>query len=364
MSLEKSPQTYTQRKEEFPKETIFAERQSPDDHLTFNLGDKVAAIIPKKEFYTIEDVASVIGGSKESVRSLIYRFRKNNLSIRSERIPIGNGRTRIIVFGEKDFIKIVYGLLSPENGGKESSLDLPDRTKLGGLSKEEKTLLELVIDRTSQGKATSMEELKDALGENLRTTGHKVRAIIDTIRAELEETNYDFIRKQADKISGTKSGYVFIERIPEGEQKETEAPSKPKSRKELTPRQQIVLKATLEILSKMADNKSQEVTNLRIILGRYLPYKTTIPEIFEHLTASELITDSELNTYFINSLAYIINNLWDKDPKTIKDILDEEGQIIQRLRQLRLQKNNYTIPKLIQEVSSLLGIKSTSAQAL
>lgn len=130
--------------------------------------------------------------------------------------------------------------------------------------------------------------------------------------------------------------------------------SDPESRK-IIPKSKIALQmgleSSLDILSDFAAGKPERINrNSRVILGRRLPAKATIPQIF-----GLDVTQEELNEILVSSFTQAIQKWWDKDPKGVEKVSEVELQIAEKCQQLRTQEG-YKTEGLIRFLRKTLGM--------
>ena len=192
---------------------------------------------------------------------------------------------------------------------------MPDGTILRDLDEIEKPLLAFVITRTNEGQTTSYDEFRQTyidIRGNPRIGETRVHHILETLNDKLQQADCIIVNTAPNRR--VKTAFVFRKRVPEDEDQKgptstncqepdalPEIQLKLESRRMLTPKEQIELRATCDVVSKLAARKPDDINrNIRVVVGQGLPPQTTIPQIY-----GASVSDDDLKMSFINSFANI-----------------------------------------------------------
>lgn len=331
---------------------------TPEAELTFKVG-KLTVVVPRKPHYTTWDIAEVVGQTVKCVGPAISTIKKNDSTIQPGFIPKPNGGNQHQAFKEEDFKKIVSMLLERKNNGgrrgrkKQESFTVSDIINTVSLTEIQEKVLQIIVDKQNNYERIFIEGIKKALiTDDVNPSQIEDNKLLTTIRAiqnKLEKTDYELVRHYLKKPKKT---YYVLRRKPpleeynpKSESAKIETPPNPEAEKA---KKLMAAKATLEILSKIAEGKYNDISpNVRIILGHHLPEKATIPDIFGQATDLKR-QDDDLKEFLIGSFTNIVDLLWDKDPKTVNDL---GKQIIEDLT--CLQGQNYTSSQLIEKCKGI-----------
>lgn len=219
-----------------------------------------------------------------------------------------------------------------------------------------------LIERNNKYASMTIADIKRTMyptikGALLPPEARKRKGSVKTLLYEKEEflilaNAYLNRSKRKGKVEAQILGDGFKEELPAATMKPTRSRSRsePKGR---TEKNEILLKSILDILSNLTAGKPEDINrNSRVILGKHLPPKTTIPQIF-----GLDVTQEELNDILVSSLAQALQKWWDKDPKSVEKVSEVELQIAGKCQQLR--QEGYKMELVIKSLSQTLGTPYT-----
>lgn len=305
--------------------------------------------VPRKKEYTMPDIFSATETNAQTARNRLTEARRKDSTIASTKrlieVPGLLGRRLTLFFPQDSFIKAVIAIVSVQptkvnkNYLANEDLVLPDGTKVGGLKAEEKTVLQLFVDKGKEGKAVSGQEVLQThivASGNPQIGKRTLHGIIHKLSTILEETDFTIANTRKYNENGriVRSAYLFRKHRKNNSFMGEETRRRPeviesKPRREITTKE-IGLKATLEILSFWVEGKPEKISkNVRVILGHHLPHKDTIPAIF-----GSDVTDEELKKFLIESFTSNLQEWWGKNLNAVENTSKEEIQIVSNCKQL------------------------------
>ena len=314
-----------------------------------------------KEYYEPEDFAKLTGRSIKSSITLIAAARKNDSSIVGVRIEKSyhyrkEGFIKIMLY-ERDKIRqasqlAIIGHYIFFKDSKEQSQAIPIKNKY------QIEILDALTAAGENGKIID-DLVTPYMNDGINGPNAIGRFRHDLYHLTKEGCIIDNLTPLSDSHRHIKAVYVFKGIKP----RQAEVPINPVLAKEIASypnssnkeeaslqslQSEILDKTVAYLLSELALGHTEAISrNVRVIMGKYLPPKKTLPEIFG-IGPLQVIDDIKIKNDIIKHADNKLKTYWDQEPTVTKDISEADIQMLPAIRNLR--RNGQTIETIIDDI--------------